>query len=342
MAKNTVVTTKPASVPVIRLPRQRADVQASAAVRERVGTSESVAAHSWGAPTEIPATSAYRHLVIAYGSNFGANKELAERFAERGEFHGYTSDVLTLNELAESPPRTEPWLLVVMTSTYTSNPPPNATAFKVWLERSEPGAATWRGCRYLVWGLGNSQWNAFLAFPRYVDTKLSELGAARLADLGYGDVGSPVWERLHADWNGSCLAGPPRALRRRRRPRRRPQRVAAERAAAGVLTGADSNTAMAKSLRADAAPRVLLVPTILSNAVGTETVEARAAVCRELQAAAVARNGRAMSRSACRAVSPTRRVTTSASARRTTRRTSSGSHAISAPSSTACSWSRRP
>ena len=47
-----------------------------------------------------PATSAYRHLVIAYGSNFGANKELAERFAERSDFHGYTSDVMTLNELA--------------------------------------------------------------------------------------------------------------------------------------------------------------------------------------------------------------------------------------------------
>jgi cytochrome P450/NADPH-cytochrome P450 reductase len=40
---------------------------------------------------------------------------------------------------------------------------------------------------------------------------------------------------------------------------------------------------MAKSL-AEAAPRVLLAPTILSNAVGAETVEARAVVCRELQA----------------------------------------------------------
>src|SRR5213078_3341876 len=97
------------------------------------------------------------------------NKELAERFAERSHFHGYTSDVITLNELAESPPPTQPWLLVVMTSTYTSNPPSNA--------------------------------NAFHAFPRYVHQKLSELGATPLAELAYGDVGSPVWERRHADWN---------------------------------------------------------------------------------------------------------------------------------------------
>ena len=39
--------------------------------------------------------------MIGYGSNFGASKELAERFAERSDFHGYTSEVITLNDLAD-------------------------------------------------------------------------------------------------------------------------------------------------------------------------------------------------------------------------------------------------
>ena len=258
-----------------------------------------------GEPTEIPGGSAYRHLSIAYGSNFGANKELAERFAERSDFHGYTSDVMTLNELAASPPRTQPWLLVVMTSTYTSNPPSNATAFKSWLEHTKPGDETWRNCRYLVWGLGNSQWNAFLAFPRYVHQKLSELGATPLTEFAYGDVGSPVWERLHADWNTRVwpilleLSGA-------RPTEAAAERVAAEKAATGVLTSTDSSTAMRRSLYDDdvatqpiarsmsvpsivgvgrAQSRVLLVPTILTNAVGKDTVEARVLGCRELQAA---------------------------------------------------------
>ena len=47
-----------------------------------------------------------------------------------------------LNELADMPPRTQPWLLVVMTSTYTSNPPSNAAAFKAWLERTAPGTGS--------------------------------------------------------------------------------------------------------------------------------------------------------------------------------------------------------
>ena len=169
---------------------------------------------------EIPETSGYRHLVIAYGSNFGASKELAERFAERSDFYGYTSEVITLNELADSPVRTEPWLLIVMTSTYTSNPPSNAAAFKSWLERTGPGDPTWRNCRYLVWGLGNSQWNAFLAFPRYMQGKLSELGATALAELAYADVGLPSWERAAPGLEQQHLARSPRAVRSAAHPGR--------------------------------------------------------------------------------------------------------------------------
>ena len=276
VAKNTIVTTKPAAVPTIRLPReQEGRPRAEAAVRDRPAAPAAAApapaaaasstaappvavpgaAPEWGQPTEIPETSAYRDLVIAYGSNFGANKELAERFAERSHFHGYVSDAITLNELAESPARTHPWLLVVMSSTYTSNPPTNAAAFQAWLERTEPGGEMWRNCRYLVWGLGNTQWNAFMAFPRYVHKKLSELGATPVAELAYGDVGSPVWGRLHADWNARVwpvlleLSGA-------RPTEAAAARDAAEKAAAGALTGADSSTAMHRSLLADdAAPQ---------------------------------------------------------------------------------------
>ncbi|HEY8723317.1 MAG TPA: cytochrome P450 [Gaiellaceae bacterium] len=285
VVKNTVVTTKPAAVPIVCVPRERnGQRQAPVAPRERAVVSAPAVAREWGTPTEIPETSAYRHLVIAYGSNFGVCKELAERFAERSGFYGYTNDVMTLNELAEAPPRTEPWMLAIMTSTYTSNPPSNAAAFKASLECAEPGADTWRKCKYVVWGLGNSQWNAFLAFPRYAHARLLELGAEPLAEFAYGDVGSPVWGRLHTDWN-SRVWPTLLELSEARATEAAAARVAAEKAAAGTLTGADSNTAMAMSLgRADAAPRVLLAPAILTNTVGAETIEVRVQVCRELQA----------------------------------------------------------
>jgi len=315
VTRNTVVTTKPVAVPVVRLrrdlgrsgshdrepvdafgsrsaatspaaPAEAAQPAASAsAVPAYAVPAPTVVGRDWDRPSEIPRSSTHRHLVIAYGSNFGTSKGLAERFAERGRIYGYTSDLLTLNELVDQPPRSGPWLLVVMTPTYTSNPPTNAVAFKSWLEETEMGAATWRNCSYVVWGLGNSQWNAFLAFPRYVYERLSTLGATPVFDFAFADVSSPVWEQSHAQWLDRVwpvlleLSGA-------RPSEAAAARIAAERAATGALTRADSKTAMARSLHApDITPETLLAPTILTNAVGIETFEARAVVCRELQAA---------------------------------------------------------
>jgi cytochrome P450/NADPH-cytochrome P450 reductase len=295
VAKNTVVTTKPVSVPVVRLPRGRRNGAAPAPKPTPAAVEDAThvaSGRGWDRPSEIPETSAYRHLVVAYGSNFGTSKELAERFADRSRIYGFTHEVVTLNELAAQPPRSGPWVLVVMTPTYTSNPPANAVDFKQELERAEPGAGTWRNCRYLVWGLGNSQWNAFLAFPRYVHTRLEELGAAPVADFAFADVGSPVWEEGHAEWNERVwpllleLAGA-------RPTEKAAERVEAERSTERALKRTDSNAAMAMSLldlpagvpRAQVAPRVLLVPEILANPVGIETVEARVRACRDLHAA---------------------------------------------------------
>jgi len=291
VSKNTVVTTKPAAVPVVRVPREHREIVSLRDTPPTVRAAK-VGAREWGEPTEIPAGSAYGHLVIAYGSNFGANRQLAERFAERSRFHGFTCELVTLDELAAAPPRNEPWLLVAMTSTYTSNPPSNATALRSLLECATPGEATWRNCRYLVWGLGNSQWNAFLAFPRYIHARLEELGATPLADFAFGDVGAPTWEQMHAEWNGRVW---PTLLElsEARPSEAAAARVAAERAAAGALTSADSNTAMTMSLgREETAPRVLLVPEILTNGVGIETVAARVRTVRELHTEASPKRAR--------------------------------------------------
>ncbi len=281
--KNTVVTTKPAGVPVVRVPREGKEERQAALIERRSrdgggAGDEAGASGAWDRPSEIPETSAYKHIVVAYGSNFGSCKELAERFAERSRVYGFTHEVRSLDELIEMPAQEQPWLLVVMTSTYTSNPPGNAIAFKSWLEQTEAGCETWKNCRYLVWGLGNSQWNAFLAFPRYVNAKLEELGATPLAKFGFGDVGSPTWEDVHGSWNDRIwpllieLAGaqPSEAAA---------ARFAAEKAAEEELTATDSNTAMELSLDGQ-----IIEPTILTNAVGLTTQTVTAEVCRELQA----------------------------------------------------------
>src|SRR5262249_36453488 len=112
----------------------------------------------------------------------------------------------------------------------------------------------------------------------------SELGAERVAEFAYGDVGSPVWERLHAEWN-SRVWPTLLELSGARRTQAAAARVTADTSAAKKLSVTDSNTPIAMSLgAADTAPRVLLVPQILTNAVGAETVEVRVKRSRELQA----------------------------------------------------------
>ena len=160
IVKNTVVTTKPAAVPVIRALREGKEQREAALARRRAGGGagdgdRAGGSGAWDRPSEIPETSAYRHIVVAYGSNFGSCKELAERFADRSRIYGFTNEVRSLDELIEAPERTQPWLLVVVTSTYTSNPPGNAIAFKAWLEEAEPGCETWKNCR--LPGLGSRQ-----------------------------------------------------------------------------------------------------------------------------------------------------------------------------------------
>lgn len=285
VVKNTSATTKPVKVPIIRIPREDAEErQAALAERKRQATAhaaavgETTGSRAWDRPSDIPETSAFRHLIVAFGSNFGTTKELAERFSDRSHIYGYSSEVMNLDDLVDLPARTQPWLLVIMTATYTGNPPGNAIAFKAWLEHTEPGCETWKNCRYLVWGLGNSQWNAFLAFPRYVQRRLAELGGTPLGTFAFGDVGSPVWEDTHTAWNDRSwptlleLSGaqPSEGAA---------ARIAAEKAAEEALTAVDSDSAMALSLDGH-----IVAPKIMTNAVGIKTFGVRAQVCRELQA----------------------------------------------------------
>ncbi|HXU22810.1 MAG TPA: cytochrome P450 [Tepidiformaceae bacterium] len=284
VVKNTVATTKPVAVPVLLEPREtrRAEVERTAsAVAAGYGEGATLTADGadWDRPSEIPDSSDYRDIVVAYGSNFGSCRSLAERFAERSRVYGFRDQVVPLNELVGMAPRTKPWLLVIMTSTYTGNPPSNAVAFKTWLDRTGTDSETWRECRYLVWGLGNTQWNAFLAFPRYVQQKLAELGATPLGPLAFGDVGSPVADAAYEAWNERTwpalieLAGA------------RPSEAAAERFAAvrsveTAMTTADSTSAMAMSLDGQ-----VVVPQVMSNSVDIATFAADVVAARELQAA---------------------------------------------------------
>uniref|UniRef100_A0A8H7TSX7 Flavodoxin-like domain-containing protein n=1 Tax=Bionectria ochroleuca TaxID=29856 RepID=A0A8H7TSX7_BIOOC len=92
--------------------------------------------------------------------------------------------------------------VVVVTDSYEGELPDDAERFVPWiLTRQEIGKQFWR-VSHAVFGCGNSEWvTSFHKIPMLVDTRLEELGAQRLAELGKTNISTgaaftdfEVWE----------------------------------------------------------------------------------------------------------------------------------------------------
>ncbi|MCG5216006.1 bifunctional cytochrome P450/NADPH--P450 reductase [Streptosporangium soli] len=119
-------------------------------------------------------------LAVAYGSNLGASADLAERLAERAGRSGFATTLMTLDELAESPPADG--LLVVVASTYNGKAPDNAQLF----DAAELSGL--EGVRLALLGCGNTQWPTYQDFPRRAFDKLTGAGAVPLVERGEADA----------------------------------------------------------------------------------------------------------------------------------------------------------
>ena len=136
-------------------------------------------------------------LLVLYGSNMGTSEELARQLARDGEANGYAVELAPLDECPGSVPGAG--AIVIVTSSYNGNPPDNAVKFGA---RLADGASSFAGAKYAVFGCGHHDWTAtFQAFPSFIDSRLSALGAQRIVEKGGGDSGGDlfgdfrVWRR---------------------------------------------------------------------------------------------------------------------------------------------------
>jgi len=136
------------------------------------------------AAAEVTAPAHGTPLLVLYGSNFGTAEDVAGEIAATGVRRGFSTRIAALDEAVGKLP-TE-GLVAVATATYNGTPPDNAVHFARWLGEQGPDLS---GVRYVVFGCGNREWApTFQDFPRFVDTRLAELGATRLHERGEGDA----------------------------------------------------------------------------------------------------------------------------------------------------------
>jgi len=126
-------------------------------------------------------------LLVLYGSNLGAAREVAGRIAQDGESYGFAATLAPLDDYAGKLP--SGGAVIIVTASYNGTPPENASRFCAWLEDPalEPGAL--KDVSYSVFGCGNRDWLAtFQAIPRLIDAQLEKRGARRIHPLGEGDA----------------------------------------------------------------------------------------------------------------------------------------------------------
>jgi cytochrome P450/NADPH-cytochrome P450 reductase len=182
------------------------------------GPTVSVSSTAASAQQQVAASSAESgaQVLILYGSNMGASQDVAQTLARKARAHGFAPTVQELDTRVGKLPAGAP--VIIVTSTYNGNPPDNATHFFDWLRRADLPADTCQGVCFAVLGCGNKQWKTtFQKFPRFVDTRLRELGAESFFPIGACDADGDfeaaaeafcdgVWPALRARFGSAAAA----------------------------------------------------------------------------------------------------------------------------------------
>ncbi|KAL1916029.1 uncharacterized protein VTP21DRAFT_6033 [Calcarisporiella thermophila] len=155
-------------------------------------------------------------LTVLYGTQTGTSQDYATKLAAAAHTLGFTDVILTgmdewvaVREGRYTPrilPNCDHELLVVITATYNGFPPENALAFDKFLDSLDEDEEPLQDLNYTVFGVGNSQWRSYQKFPKHVFTKLDDLGAEPLFDLGSADADGKDMDADFEKWH-QCFWG---------------------------------------------------------------------------------------------------------------------------------------
>jgi sulfite reductase alpha subunit-like flavoprotein len=130
---------------------------------------------------------------VLYGSQEGNAKSISQRVHQEAQEKGIDSNWNSLDDYSKiGLDKRENWtkerpILVVTSSTGNGEPPENAKKFWRFIRRKKRSEFDIEGQPYLLLGLGDSNYDTFMGFPKAVKSTLEELGAKNIYCFGEAD-----------------------------------------------------------------------------------------------------------------------------------------------------------
>lgn len=127
----------------------------------------------------VTATTATLHATVLYGTQTGNSEELAERLVGLLRENGLGADLAALDDADPDRLAAASHLLVISSTYGEGEMPDNAELF--WEALSADAAPRLEHLHFSVLALGDSGYEGFCRAGQIIDTRLEQLGAARLA-----------------------------------------------------------------------------------------------------------------------------------------------------------------
>ena len=118
-------------------------------------------------------------VLVLYGSQTGNAREMAKALGDDATEHGYDTRVLGMDQFKTVEFADVPLLLIVTSTTGNGDAPDNADKFLRYLKRkTTPSIFT--STHFAIFGLGDSNYEAFCETPKRFDEHIARLGGQRM------------------------------------------------------------------------------------------------------------------------------------------------------------------